>query len=104
MAIDANTGDIAWRVPLGTSDEMGAKGIHNTGSFGQGGAIAIAGGLVFIGGTSDGLFRAFESKSGKTLWETELDVEAHTNPVTYMVREKQYVVIVSSGINAFALE
>jgi glucose dehydrogenase len=104
MAIDANTGDIAWRVPLGTSDEMEAKGIHNTGSFGQGGAIATAGGLVFIGGTIDGRFRAFESKSGKTLWETKLDVEAHTNPVTYMVRGKQYVVIVSSGINGFALE
>ena len=104
MAIDANTGDIAWKVPLGTSDEMEAKGIHNTGSFGQGGAIATGGGLVFIGGTIDGRFRAFESKSGKTVWETKLDVEAHTNPITYMVRGKQYVVIVSSGINAFSLE
>ena len=71
IAINANTGDIAWKVPLGTSDEMEAKGIHNTGSFGQGGAIATAGGLVLIGGTIDGRFRAFESKTGKTLWETK---------------------------------
>ena len=104
MAINANTGDIAWNVPLGTSDEMEAKGIHNTGAFGQGGAIATAGGLVFIGGTNDGRFRAFESKTGKTVWETKLDIEAHTNPITYMVDGKQYVVIVSSGVNAFALE
>jgi quinoprotein glucose dehydrogenase len=27
MAVNANTGDLAWRVPLGTSDEMDAKGI-----------------------------------------------------------------------------
>ena len=53
MAIDANTGDIAWKVPLGSSDEMEAKGIHNTGAFGQGGGIATAGGLILIGGTID---------------------------------------------------
>jgi glucose dehydrogenase len=105
MAVNANTGDIAWRVPLGTSDEMEAKGIHNTGAFGQGGPIATAGGLLFIAGTIDKRFRAFESRTGKLLWETKLDAEGHTNPMTYMGRNgKQYVVIVSSGLNAFALE
>jgi glucose dehydrogenase len=104
MAVAANTGDIAWRVPLGTSDEMEAKGIHNTGAFGQGGPIATAGGLVFIAGTNDKRFRAFESRTGKLLWETKLDAEGHTNPMTYLGRNgKQYVVIVSSGLNAFAL-
>ena len=39
------------------------------------------------------------------LWETKLDTEGHTNPMTYMGKNgKQYVVIVSSGLNAFALE
>lgn len=105
MAVNANTGDIAWRVPLGTSDEMEAKGIHNTGSFGQGGPIATAGGLVFIAGTIDKRFRAFDSRTGKVLWQTKLDAEGHTNPMTYRGRNgKQYVVIVSSGLNAFALE
>jgi quinoprotein glucose dehydrogenase len=105
MAVNANTGDIAWRVPLGTSDEMEAKGVHNTGAFGQGGPIATAGGLVFIAGTIDKRLRAFESRTGKVLWETKLDAEGHTNPMTYMGRNgKQYVVIVSSGLNAFALE
>jgi glucose dehydrogenase len=105
IAVNASTGDIAWRTPLGTSDELEAKGIHNTGAFGQGGPIATAGGLVFIAGTIDKRFRAFESRTGKLLWETKLDAEGHTNPMTYLGRDgKQYVVIVSSGVNAFALE
>ena len=104
MAVNANTGDISWRVPLGTSDELEAKGIHNTGAFGQGGSIATAGGLVFIAGTIDQRIRGFESRSGKVLWEAKLDAEGHTNPMTYMGRNgKQYVVIVTSGVNAFAL-
>lgn len=105
MAVNANTGDIAWKVPLGTSDELEAKGIHNTGAFGQGGSIATAGGLLFIAGTIDARFRSFDSKTGKLLWETRLDTEGHTNPMTYLGSNgKQYVVIVSSGVNAFALE
>lgn len=105
IAVNANTGDFAWKVPLGTSDVLEAKGIHNTGAFGQGGPMATAGGLVFIAGTSDARLRAFDSRSGKQLWETKLDSEGHTNPMTYMGRNgKQYVVIVSSGVNAFALE
>jgi glucose dehydrogenase len=105
MAVNANTGDIAWRVPLGTSDEMEAKGIHNTGAIGQGGPIATAGGLVFIAGTNDKRFHAFDSATGKLLWEAKLDSEGHTSPMTYMGRNgKQYVLVVSSGVNAFALE
>ncbi|MSV35482.1 MAG: pyrroloquinoline quinone-dependent dehydrogenase [Bryobacterales bacterium] len=104
-AVNANTGDIAWQVPLGTSEEMEAKGIHNTGAFGQGGPISTAGGLVFIAGTNDKRIHAFDSKNGKLLWEGKLDSEGHTNPMTYLGRNgKQYVVIVSSGLNAFALE
>jgi quinoprotein glucose dehydrogenase len=104
-AVNANTGDIVWRVPLGTSDELEAKGVHNTGAFGQGGSIATAGGLVLIAGTNDKRFRAFDSLTGKSLWETKLDVQGQTNPMTYMGHNgKQYVVIMSSGVNAFALE
>ena len=102
-------GDLSTRLPTGegggTSDELEAKGIHNTGSFGQGGPIATAGGLVFIAGTIDKRVRAFESQTGKMLWEAKLDSEAHTSPMTYLGRNgKQYVVVVSSGINAFSLE
>ena len=105
MAVNANTGDIAWRVPLGVNDELEAKGVHNTGAFGQGGPISTGGGLTFIAGTVDKRFRAFDSATGKVVWETKLDAEGHTNPMTYMGRNgKQYVVMFSSGVNAFALE
>ena len=105
MAVNANTGDIVWRVPLGSMDEMEARGVHNTGATGQGGSIVTAGGVLFIGGTIDKRFRAFESQTGKLLWETKLDAPGHTNPMTYLgPNGKQYVVIVSSGINAFTLE
>ena len=105
MAVNAATGDLVWRIPLGTSDDLEAKGIHHTGAFGQGGPIATGGGLVFIAGTNDRRFRAFDSRTGKLLWETKLDAEGHTNPMTYLGRNgKQYVVVVSSGVNAFSLE
>jgi len=104
-AVNANTGDIVWNVPLGSSDELEAKGVHNTGAFGQGGPIITAGGLVFIAGTDDRRIRAFDEKTGKVLWEAKLDTEGHTSPITYQGRNgKQYVAIVSTGVNAFALE
>jgi quinoprotein glucose dehydrogenase len=105
MAVNAGTGDIAWRIPLGVNDALEAKGLHNAGAFGQGGPISTAGGIVFIAGTNDKRFRAFDSRTGKQLWETILDAEGHTSPMTYLGRNgKQYVVVVSSGVNAFTLE
>lgn len=105
IAVNANTGDIAWKVTLGTSDALEAKGVKNTGAFGQGGPIATAGGLVFIAGTNDKRFRAFDSRTGQVLWEGRLESEGHTTPMTYMAPNgKQYVVVVSTGLNAFALE
>ncbi|MGE3179492.1 MAG: pyrroloquinoline quinone-dependent dehydrogenase [Vicinamibacterales bacterium] len=104
-AVNANTGEFAWRVPLGTSDALEAAGMKNTGAFGQGGPIATAGGLVFIAGTIDRRFRAFDSRTGQVLWEAKLESEGHTTPMTYMAPNgKQYVVVMSTGLNAFALE
>jgi quinoprotein glucose dehydrogenase len=92
-------------VPLGTSDELEAKGIKNTGAFGHGGPIATAGGVVFIAGTIDKRFRAFDSRTGQVLWEGRLESEGHTTPMTYLAPNgKQYVVVVTTGVNAFALE
>jgi len=60
---------------------------------------------VFIAGTIDKRMRAFDSRSGKLLWEGKLQSEGHTNPMTFLGRNgKQYVVIVSSGVEAFALQ
>jgi quinoprotein glucose dehydrogenase len=98
VAINVNTGDYAWKVPLGTIPELDAKGVHNTGSMNMGGSIATASGLVFISATPDHQFRAFDAATGKVLWSTELDAGAYATPMTYKARDgKQYVVIVATG-------
>ena len=60
----------------------------------RGGAVATASGLLFIGATDDQRFHAYESKSGKLLWEAKLPANGYANPITYMGKDgKQYVVI-----------
>jgi quinoprotein glucose dehydrogenase len=98
VALNVNTGEYAWRVPLGTIEELDAKGVHNTGSMNMGGSAATAGGIFFIGATPDHHFRAFESKTGRILWDTELEAGAYASPLTYEAKNgKQYVVIVAAG-------
>jgi glucose dehydrogenase len=98
VAVNANTGEIAWNVPLGTFDELEARGIFNSGAPNLGGSIATAGGVVFIGATNDSRFRAFDSRTGKELWVTRLDASAHAVPMTFQGRDgKQYVVIMATG-------
>jgi len=82
MAINLNTGDIAWRVPFGRIDDIEVRGIKNTGSLNIGGSVATAGGLLFIGASTNGRFHAYESKTGKLLWETKLAAQAQANPIT----------------------
>jgi glucose dehydrogenase len=97
IAVDAHTGDFAWQVPLGITDEL-PLARRNTGRLNLGGPIATAGGLVFIGATNDRRFRAFDSKTGRELWSARLDASAHAVPITYAGKTgKQYVAIVAGG-------
>ncbi len=97
-AINVNTGEFAWRVPLGINDELEAKGIHDTGALNIGGSIATAGGLVFIAATNDSRFRAFDARTGRERWSTLIDASGHAMPSTYQGRDgKQYVVIAAGG-------
>jgi quinoprotein glucose dehydrogenase len=96
-AIDLNTGEYRWRIPLGERPELKARGIPTTGSEQYGGPIVTAGGLVFIGATMDGKFRAFDKDTGVLLWEYQLPLPAYASPSTYRVNGKQYVVISSAG-------
>jgi glucose dehydrogenase len=98
VAVNANTGDIAWRVPLGEFEELTAKGVKPTGTPASGGAITTAGNLVFIGATIDGYFRAFDARNGKELWRDKLPFPSQGIPSTYMGRDgKQYVVVGANG-------
>lgn len=96
-AIDLVKGEILWRVPLGEYPELVAKGIRNTGSLSFGGAVATAGGLIFVAGTPDEKIRAFEKHSGRLLWEYKLPVGAYATPSTYMIDGQQYLAIAAGG-------
>jgi hypothetical protein len=94
-AVNLNTGKIVWSVPLGVFDDLQAKGVPKTGIYNLGGSIVTAGGLVFVGGTSDHRLRAFDSQTGKELWVTSLEASAHATPLTYLDRRthRQFVVV-----------
>jgi len=97
MAIDAATGDIAWRVPLGVTEQL-PESRRRTGRLNVGGPIVTAAGLVFIGATNDRRFRAFDAQTGMELWVTELPLSAHAVPITYAAADgRQYVAIVAAG-------
>ena len=103
-AVNANTGDIVWRKPLGSYEELEAQGLKNTGAINIGGPIVTAGGLVFIAATTDSRIRAFDAGSGKELWVAKIDASGTTVPMTYMARNgKQYVVVAAGGTNRFRM-
>jgi glucose dehydrogenase len=97
-AIDLKTGKYLWKIPLGEYPDLAAKGMKNTGSENYGGPIVTAGGVVFIGATVyDRKIRAFDSRTGQLLWESQLPFAGVATPSTYMVDGKQFVVIAASG-------
>lgn len=96
-AVNLNTGEIAWRVPLGEYEALSRRGVPPTGTENFGGSIVTAGGLVFIAATRDKKFRAFDKASGEVLWETPLETGAFATPSTYAIDGKQYVVIAVGG-------
>ena len=96
-AVNLNTGELEWKIPLGEYPELAARGHGNTGTQLFGGGIVTAGGLIFIGAAQDEKFRAFDKTSGKLLWEQKLPSGGYATPATYEVDGKQYVVIAAGG-------
>jgi quinoprotein glucose dehydrogenase len=104
-AVNANTGEFAWRIPFGVTEEFGPERQNTGRAGGFAGPTATAGGLVFAGIVNDNRFRAIDSKTGKELWSAKLDAAANADPMTYQGKDgKQYVAIVSGlTLNVFAL-
>lgn len=101
-AIDASTAQVKWEVPLGTlawlADNPAAAKL---GSPSLGGLIVTGGGLVFVAGTLDTYFRAFDVETGAELWKGKLPTSARAMPMTYRsAKGKQYVVIAAGGHDA----
>jgi quinoprotein glucose dehydrogenase len=102
-ALDLNSGRIVWRVPLGRYQALIDKGLPLTGTENMGGPMVTAGGLVFVSGTKDLLIRAFDSESGKVLWEHALPFVGSASPMTYEHKGQQFIVIPATGGGTLAL-
>lgn len=96
-AIDLNKGEIVWQTPIGEYEALTQRGIPATGTPLFGGPTVTAGGVVFIGGSTDEKFRALDSATGEILWETKLPFGAYANPSIYEIEGRQYVVIAAGG-------
>ena len=97
-AINLDTGEYVWRVPLGEFPELAAQGLRNTGTENYGGPVVTAGGLVFIAATNhDNKIRAFDKLTGEILWEASLPAAGNATPAVYEVNGRQFVVIGAGG-------
>ncbi len=96
-AINLDTGEFRWQVPLGTYPALEKRGVPPTGTFNMGGCIVTAGGLVFTGASMDERFHAYDKDTGKTLWEFQMDAGGYALPATYEINGKQYVLIAAGG-------
>jgi quinoprotein glucose dehydrogenase len=97
VAVNMDTGDVAYRRTLGVSDALPA-GLQDTGRPSSGGVVLTASGLTFVGGTDDFRFRAFATATGERLWEIKLPSSVETTPITYLGADgRQFVTVVSTG-------
>ncbi len=127
VAMNVETGSIAWRVPLGSPRPVGeasaprrggaapapvatplasaARGAARAesaatrllGSPNLGGPIVTAGGVVFIGATLDRQFHAYDVETGAELWHATLPAGGKATPMTYAVKGRQFVAIAAGG-------
>jgi len=95
-AIDLSTGQLIWKDTIGDYPELKARGIHS-GTENYGGPAVTAGGLIFIAATSDAKFRAYNKRTGKLLWETDLPAAGFATPSVYEEDGKQFIVIACGG-------
>ena len=93
-SIDLATGEVVWKVPFGNFPSHPDLGF---GAISYGGPVVTASGLVFIAATPDRKFRAYDTRDGTVLWETELSAAGYSTPAVYMVDGVQYVAISAGG-------
>jgi quinoprotein glucose dehydrogenase len=98
VAVDADTGTIAWRTTLGDlREQAGIKRATPTGAPSLGGPIATSTGLVFIGATLDPYLRAFETREGRELWSARLPTSARATPLLYTAKSGREMVVIAAG-------
>jgi quinoprotein glucose dehydrogenase len=98
VAIRADTGEIAWRTPLGDlRKRLDTMRDTPTGAPNLGGPATTDTGVVFIGATMDGYFRAFDTRSGRELWSSELQTSARATPLIFTTEGGRQMVVIAAG-------
>jgi quinoprotein glucose dehydrogenase len=114
-AIDLNSGEHVWQVPVGDDPRLrehpalsGIELPERLGAIGHSGPIVTAGGLVFISGGASTLY-AFDAATGEELWSADLGAASGANPMTFTDPAGRQLVVIASGrgseakLTAFAL-
>ena len=96
-AIDLNKASILWQIPLGQHDDLKKLGLIETGTENYGGPLVTSGGILIIAATMDEKIRAFDQNTGELLWEDKLPAAGYATPSTYIIDDKQYIVIACGG-------
>jgi len=99
-AVDLRSGEVLWKTALGTTRDAAPWPFWmDLGAPNLGGAIATAGGLVFVAATLDKFIRAFDARTGDEVWTQRLPFTGNATPMTYRLREgpRQYLVIAAGG-------
>ena len=102
-AVDLGDGSVRWQVPFGVARAAGLAGA-TTGTPNLGGAVSTTGGVIFIGATNDAMIRAFDTVSGRVLWESPLPASGHATPTIYRGPKsgRPFVVIAAGGGGRFS--
>ena len=102
-AYDMNDGHIMWQVPDGEVTSLVQQGVTETGSHApRGSPVVTAGGLLFVGTSSDHKFRARDADTGKVVWEYTLPAASEGTPAVYAVGGREYIVVPVGGNGLFA--
>ncbi|MEM9363222.1 MAG: PQQ-binding-like beta-propeller repeat protein [Bacteroidota bacterium] len=96
-AINMNTGDYVWSITLGETPGLENQKKEPTGCESYGGPLITENGLLFIAGTKDGFFRAFNRHSGKLLWQYKLPAPAFATPAIYEIDGRQFIAMACGG-------
>lgn len=99
VAIHADTGETAWRTPLGdVRNNFGATSLPvPLASPNLGGPATTDSGLVFIGASLDNFLRAFDTKDGREVWKGALPTSARATPLVYTTRGGRQMVAIMAG-------
>ena len=103
VAVDVNSGEIAWKIPFGTVEGAPPGLLTGAPNSQKGGPTSTAAGILFIGGASDRMFRAYETRTGRELWSVETEqMISGSNPIIYMGDDGKQYVTVAAGTTLLA--